>query len=278
MWDMLVLSTYLIISIAYLVLLTRKRETAKSDRVLKIISIMAFVTAILVHSVTAWIFSLNIARPFWNTALMAPWFVSSALVSGLALVLLLVIGLKKVGYLSIEQENLSKMGKLLGIFIAVDLFFFFCDILTGIFPGGGIHFEIIQVMLTGPLAPFFWTEAIGGIIALILMFNPKTRSHSVAILIAAILGIIGILCKRIQLIEGGFQIPNLSYPGVATGPVVPGIENAWQSLGNTLVYWPTGFEIFVSFGVLSLGVCLLFLGLAFLPIRQQRREVPVTEA
>jgi hypothetical protein len=43
--------------------------------------------AVLVHSVTAWIFGFLVARPFWNTAILAPLFISSALVSGTALVL-----------------------------------------------------------------------------------------------------------------------------------------------------------------------------------------------
>ena len=39
----------------------------------------------------------------WHTALLAPWFVSSALVCGTALVMVVVIGLRKAGYLELDQ-------------------------------------------------------------------------------------------------------------------------------------------------------------------------------
>ncbi len=48
-------------------------------------------TAVLLHSITAWIFGLQISRPWWNTALMAPLFVTSAILSGTALVALVAI-------------------------------------------------------------------------------------------------------------------------------------------------------------------------------------------
>jgi dimethyl sulfoxide reductase membrane subunit len=51
-------------------------------------AIVSLPVAVLVHSVTAWIFGFLVARPFWNTAILAPLFISSALVSGTALVLL----------------------------------------------------------------------------------------------------------------------------------------------------------------------------------------------
>lgn len=56
-------------------------------RALRRIAIITLPVAVLVHTVTAWIFGFLVARPFWNTAILAPLFISSALVSGTALVL-----------------------------------------------------------------------------------------------------------------------------------------------------------------------------------------------
>ena len=55
--------------------------------------------AILVHSVTAWIFGLEMAKEGWYSAIMAPIFVASAMDSGLALLLLALMGLNKSGLL-----------------------------------------------------------------------------------------------------------------------------------------------------------------------------------
>ena len=54
-------------------------------------------TAVLLHSVTAWIFGLQIARTWWNTSLMAPLFVVSAVLSGTALVTLLAFAAERWG-------------------------------------------------------------------------------------------------------------------------------------------------------------------------------------
>ena len=94
------------------------------------VSVVALVCAVLVHSVTAWIFGLQQAHEFWHTALLAPWFVSSALVCGTALVLVVAIALRRAGYLSLDQSYVVKLVKMLGAFVVVDLYFFGCDLLT----------------------------------------------------------------------------------------------------------------------------------------------------
>ena len=86
MWDIIVLSTYLILSIVYLWAYRREDEGKMSHTAIRVISIIALVVAVGVHTVTAWIFSLSAAHEFWHTALMGPWFVASALDCGTALV------------------------------------------------------------------------------------------------------------------------------------------------------------------------------------------------
>ena len=51
----------------------------------------------LVHSVTAWIFGLEIAKEGWYSAIMAPIFVASAMDSGLALLMCVLAASKKAG-------------------------------------------------------------------------------------------------------------------------------------------------------------------------------------
>ena len=91
MWDIIVLGTYLILSIVYLWAYRREDEGKMSHTAIRVISIIALVVAVGVHTVTAWIFSLSAAHEFWHTALMGPWFVASALDCGTALVLVVVI-------------------------------------------------------------------------------------------------------------------------------------------------------------------------------------------
>ena len=265
MWDIIVLSTYLILSIVYLWAYRREDTGKMSHTAICVISIIALVVAVGVHTVTAWIFSLSAAHEFWHTALLAPWFVSSALVCGVALVLVVVIALRKAGYLELDQANVVKLVKMLGAFVVVDLYFFGCDLLTAGFPGGSGS-EIVAMLATGPLAPFFWVEVVGCALCAAVCFTPKLRTDPLVV-VASLLAIVGIFCKRAQLLVGGFQIPNLDYAGPMTQYTVTDWATGMTGAYQGMVYWPTPIEFGIVLGVVGLGALLLLLGLKYLPLK-----------
>ena len=265
MWDILVLGAYLVLSIAYLWATLRAEAGKVSAAALRVISVVALVCAVLVHSVTAWIFGLQQAHELWHTALLAPWFVSSALVCGVALVLVVVIALRKAGYLELDQANVVKLAKMLGAFVLVDLYFFGCDLLTSAFPGGS-GAEVMGMLTAGPLAPFFWTEVVGCALCAVVCFAPRLRTNPL-IVVASLLAIAGIFCKRVQLLVGGFQIPNIDYAGPMTQYTVTDASGTMAGAYQGMVYWPTPLEFGVALGVLGLGALLLLLGLKYLPLK-----------
>ena len=253
MWDIIVISVYLILSIILLWAMYGEEKGKVSHTALRVLSVISLVTAVLVHSVTAWIFGLQPAHEMWYTALLGPWFVSSALVCGTALVMIVVIALRKAGRLDLDQASIVKMAKLLGAFIMVDLYFFGCDLLTAGFPQGE-GAELVAMLTSGALAPFFWCEVVGCIVAAVICFVPALRKNGLLVF-AAILAIIGIFCKRVQLLVGGFQNANLDLPTVTT---------QYTTTANTvggLVYWPTSIEFAVTLGVIGLAAALLCFGL-----------------
>ena len=265
MWDILVLGAYLVMSIAYLWATLRAEAGKVSQAALRVISVVALVCAVLVHSVTAWIFGLQQARELWHTALLAPWFVSSALVCGVALVLVVVIALRKAGYLELDQANVVKLAKMLGAFVLVDLYFFGCDLLTSAFPGGS-GAEVASMLTTGPLAPFFWTEVVGCALCAVVCFVPRLRT-SPLIVVASLLAIAGIFCKRVQLLVGGFQIPNIDYAAPVSSYTVTDWTSGMAGAYQGMVYFPTPIEFGVALGVIGLGALLLLLGLKYLPLK-----------
>jgi molybdopterin-containing oxidoreductase family membrane subunit len=265
MWDIIVLTLYLIISVVYLWAMLRAENGKGSTVMLRALSAIALIAAVMVHTVTAWIFGLQIAHELWYTALLGPWFVSSALLSGLALVLIVLAALRRAGYLELDGANFAKMVKLLGVFTAVDLYFFACDLLTTGFPGGAGG-NVVAMLTTGPLALFFWAEVIFGIVTMIVAFVPSLRTVPL-VTIAAVLSVLAILCKRVQLLIGGFQISNITYPTVATGPELSGAGAVLANAGGSLVYTPAPLELGVAAGVLALGVLLLLVGLRLLPLK-----------
>ena len=270
MWDIIVLGTYLILSIVYLWAMLRFEGGKGSAAALRVVSAIALVCAVLVHSVTAWIFGLQQGREMWHTALLGPWFVSSALVCGVALVLVVVIALRKAGYLELDQKYVVKMLKLLGVFVCVDLYFFGCDLLTEGFPAGS-GADIVAMLTTGALAPFFWIEVLGCAATAVIAFTPKLRTNPL-IVVASLLAIVGIFCKRVQLLVGGFQIPNLDYAGPMTQYTVTDWTSGMAGAYQGMVYWPTPMEFGIVLGVFGLGALMLLVGLKFLPLKPTERS------
>lgn len=271
MWDIVVLGTYLILSIVYLWAQLQAEKGKVSHVALRVISVIALVCAVLVHSVTAWIFGLQQAHELWHTALLGPWFVSSALVCGTALVLVVIIALRKAGYLDVEQANIVKLAKMLGAFVCVDLYFFGCDLLTSAFPNGS-GAEVVSMLVAGPLAPFFWTEIVGCILCAAICFVPKLRTTPLVV-VGSVLAILGIFCKRVQLLVGGFQIPNIDY-AVALFPTstVNSSAASFAEVYHSMIYMPSMLEVGVMVGVIGLGALMLCLGLKYLPLRPVERE------
>lgn len=256
LWDMCVITLYLIINILYLVFMSSKKEDAK--RKVAIISRFALPIAILVHSVTAWIFGLQIAKEGWYTAILAPIFVASAMDSGLALLLCVLAGLRKAGKFNVDQKLFSTLAGLLATCIAVDAFFIGCEVLTMTYPGAA-GAETLAIMTTGATAPFFWIEVIGGLIVpfCILVFA-KNREKTNLVVIASALVMLGVFCKRVWLLLTSFVLPNVEgAPGIALGTFAAqnsGLE-MWSLHG---FYYPTLPEILIVVGAISVGAIIFY--------------------
>ena len=250
-WDVCVISCYLIINIVYLVLMCSKKPGA-ADKV-SIVSRFALPIAILVHSVTAWIFGLQVSKE-WYTAIMAPIFVASAMDSGLALLLLALMGLNKSGVFKVENKLISSLAGLLAVCIAVDAFFIGCECLTMAYPGAK-GAEALSVMAGGITAPFFWIEIIGGLlIPFLLMVFAKNRANMKLVGLACVLVVAGVFCKRIWLLFTSFYEFNIAgAPGVISGSSAARGASGVDVFAMLGTYAPTWVEIAVVVGVVSLG-------------------------
>ena len=265
MWDILVLGTYLILSVVYLWAYLRHEAGKLSHTAIRAISVVALIVAILVHNVTAWIFSLAPAHEFWHTALMGPWFVASALDCGPGLVLIVCLALRRAGYLSLEQKHVTNLAKMLAVFVLVDLYFYACDLLTsGYFGGEGA--EVVTMLTSGALAPAFWTQIILMAVSVAILVVPKLRTDA-GVVAASALAIVGVFCKRLQILVGGFQIPNLDMPGVTTQYTITNWQAGFSGAYQGMVYAPQPIEFVVAAGVLAMCVLFLLLGLKYLPLK-----------
>lgn len=258
LWDICVITCYLIINILYLYFMTSKRA---NPRVVSIISRFALPIAILVHSVTAWIFGLQIAREGWYSAIMAPIFVASAMDSGLALLLIVLLALSAAKVFELSRHLMGSLAGLLATFIAVDAFFIGCELLTVAYPQTAGGMETLGEMFGGATAPFFWFEIIAGLLIpfLILVFSRNRQSIGLVILASALV-VVGVFFKRVWLLFTSFIHPNVyGAPGISSGSSTAmhaQSDGIWATLG---AYAPTWVEIVIVLGVVSLGALVFML-------------------
>jgi molybdopterin-containing oxidoreductase family membrane subunit len=257
MWDVIVITLYLIVNIVYLVLMMKK---GVNSHAVAVTSRFALPIAILVHSVTGWIFGLQIAKA-WYTALMAPLFVISALDSGLALLLIVLVVLKKLKVFDTPKELITSFAGLMAACVALDGFFVFCEVITMAYPAGTSGADLM-IMLSGQTAPFFWFEVASIVIAFCLMVFQKLRENTAAVMVASVLIVLGVLCKRLWLLLTSFVTYNIAgAPGVTIGNPNVAIQNSQiYNVSNTGIwtnvsqYAPTWVEYAIVLGVLALGV------------------------
>ena len=282
-WDLTVILVYLVLSLLYLWLYTRRdlaargswlalgtKDTGQAGRdrdhhLTYILAWIALPAAVLVHSITAWIFGLQISRGFWYSAIMPPLFISSALVSGLALVTIVAFVVRRSGRVSFGDDLGSFLGGLLAVFLAVEAFLVLCEVLAGYYPG--IPTDAVHQLFTGRYAPGFSVEIIVGLILpFILLAVAAWRRRPQVVVIASVLALIGIFVHRANLIVIGLgKAPIQLAPGTPLGtPQTDG-----SSFATTSVYFPSITEFLIVIGILALSALLFTLAMRYLPLKEK---------
>lgn len=267
-WDILIIAAYFVFSVTDLFLLTRHRnEPGRWHRRLRVLAYVGLPTAVLLHSVTAWIFGLQIARAWWNTSLMAPLFVVSAILSGTALVTVLALLAHRFGRMAIPAETLRWLRGLLAVSLAVDLFFVGSDYITILWGNQPAARSAIDLVLPGgSWSWLFWVEWIaGGIVPFLLLVVPRLRALRWSLAAAAVLVMVGVFAFRVELVVIGFVTPLVSFPpGIAVGTP----KTSAVSFQLTGLYHPTWVEYGIMAGLFALIAALVTAGYRRLRIGQ----------
>jgi tetrathionate reductase subunit C len=182
------------------------KEQKKLTRLFGLIGIPL---AISVHGYTGFILAFGKARALWNTALMPILFLVSAIVSGIALMILVCI--IKDRFLSkqkkIDYPLLESLGKMLAWAIVFDLFLVGCDILVLLISHSDAQ-AAAHLLLSGKFFPLFLIveNLLGKIVPFTMLVVPRFRNVATMI-IASLLVVVGIFFMRYVVVVGGEFIP-----------------------------------------------------------------------
>jgi molybdopterin-containing oxidoreductase family membrane subunit len=280
-WDITIVMVYMAMSAFYVWLYARadlarrgsrlalgtgtsERTMAREERVKSAMAWIALPAAILLHSITAWIFGLQISRGFWYSSLMAPMFITSALVSGMGLVIILALVLRRLGRLAFDDGLVALLGGLLGVFIAVEGFLLLAEYLTATYPGAP-EGEAAARMLAGPYMPLFLFEVVVGLgLPFAILATRRLRQDPRWVAVAAGIGIVGIFVHRLNLVLNGLSFPNVTLP-----PGLPvGVPQDGSSFVESYWYVPTIVEWLIVIGILAMGALLFTVAARFLPMQE----------
>ncbi len=242
-WDVFVINIYLALCAAMLFLGIQGRT--KLLKAFAVISIPAFV---LVHSITAWIFGLMKSQAGWHTAILAPLFIASALVSGLAAVILALLFSRRFLNVQVEDDIITSLGRYFGVLLPILFYFLFCEFLTAGFANIPTHAAVLRELFTGKFASLFWFDIILGIaIPFIIVISGLGRTPA-GIGLASLLSFLGVFAERIDII-----LPSFFHP-------------ALRNLRIPCAYSPTGVEYSLTAGLFALGAILFILASKVIPI------------
>lgn len=176
----------------------------------KMFGLIGLPLAISVHGYTGFILALGKSRALWNTALMPSYFLISAMVSGIALMVLTVM--IKDRFFSKEKkingDLVYNLTTFLSAAIIIDLFLAMCDVLVLLTADAEAR-EAAHLLLSGSFRPYFlYVEVLfGALIPFIMLNMPFSRRNFAAIGAASVMVMVGIMAMRYVMVIGGQTVP-----------------------------------------------------------------------
>jgi Ni/Fe-hydrogenase subunit HybB-like protein len=238
-WDVVVLAGYLALNIAvpaYMLYCHYQGQEPRFGLYFPVV-VLAMFWAVSIHTVTAFLFSANSARPFWNSALLGPRFIASAFVSGPALIIFVLQVVRRLAGYPVRQSVIDMLSLVMTISLQISLFFVLAELFTDFYNesahAGSIRYLFLGLDGMNSLRPWIWAALAMNLAAVLLLSVHATRRKPLTLNIACALAFVGIWIEK------------------GMGLVVPGFIPT--PLGEVFEYHPTLTEILVSVGIWALG-------------------------
>ena len=234
MWDVFAVSTYLTVSVMFFitglvpdVAAVRDKATGLRKKIYGLLALgwqgtdnqwrhyssaylflaaLATPLVISVHSVVSWDFAMSIV-PGWHSTIFAPYFVAGAIHSGLAMVLTIMVPLRKTmkleDYITGKHlESLAKLIILTGLIVGYSYIveFFIAWYSQVPYEQAAFHYRAF-----GSYKVLFWLMVLFNTIVPLFFFSKKFRTSTFWLLAIAIMVNIGMWLERFVIIAGALS-------------------------------------------------------------------------
>src|SRR3954466_15770824 len=239
-WDVVVLFGYLVINIAIPFFLLRARFAGKDAHPawFGVVIGVAIVWAIGIHTVTAFLYSANAARPFWHTALLGPRFLASAFASGPALILVTFSVIRERTGHPVPRDVIHFLAIVVCFALLINLFMVGAEIFTEAYAPTSESSQALG-LFAGHDGPFIYIALVMEAIAAFILIVPALSKRLRNVIAACGLAVVGVWIEK------------------GLGLIIPGFTPT--PLGEVHRYTPTWTEVFVSLSIWAFGALVFTL-------------------
>ena len=179
------------------------------DRLGYIITVIGIPSAFLLHGYVGFIFGSIKANPWWSTVLMPVIFIFSAMVSGIALIMVLYMVVSFLRKVKIDMPCLDTIGKYLFYMLILDFTLESLDQVHRIYEAEE-SFDILHMLVNGRLnITLFLFQIICGMIipmisiGILQVVKVRVQIRKIIYLVTGILVLVGIFFMRWNVVIGG---------------------------------------------------------------------------
>jgi molybdopterin-containing oxidoreductase family membrane subunit len=227
------------------------------DRWSRPAGIAALVWRFVLTTGTGSIFGFLVARPAYQSALLAPLFILFSLTWGLALFLLVQAVVHARAGIVVPEDVRVRMARLLGIFAAASLYLVAVQHMTHLYEvrrGGFEAFLLLGRNGGLPYALLFWVGYVllGSVLPMVLVLHPKLRRPRCVVAGSALV-VLGAFAWLYAFIVGGQAFPLEIFPGHE-------VSSSFAD-GVTAHYVPSLPEILLGLGGLGAAFLVTAVGM-----------------
>lgn len=230
LWDVFAVSTYMSVSIAFFILglipdLAAVRDESKGfKRFLYSIPSLGFkgtnhqwihymrgyllfaaiATPLVfsVHSIVSWDFAMG-STPGWHSTIFAPYFVGGAIFSGCAMVLTIMIPLRRAfpGFREIIKiKHLEGMAKMIMFTSLIVTYAYATEFFIAYYSGAQFEKAVFWFRPFGEMKWFFWLMVTCNCLVPLVLWRKKIRTSIPALFIVSILVNVGMWLERFNIV------------------------------------------------------------------------------
>lgn len=229
-------------------------QALRSDaKVIKVLAVVGIPAAFLLHGYVGFLFGSIKANPWWSTPLMPIIFLMSAVVSGVALLIVLYVVATLLRRRPLNHGSVAELAKWLLLFLIVDIALEGLEVLSMAYENEESWAIVSQLLTQRMVISFFGVQILLGavlpmavLVGLWLTNRVSPRVRSVLSFGSALLVLVGIFAMRWNVVIGG-QLFSKSLRGFkGYTPPLTGRE----SVAEALIILSIPFILLALFSVL----------------------------